>query len=185
METLEPNRKFTNTTIYLTALDSTVNVNSLFMLAVFIGLAWNPMDPNYSLITDPKCIPTQSIAEDLISFQVFSFASFLFSSLIALSIKQALKISRRYNGGSVDTSVLMARVNKTMLRVGILLISVGSVCGCGFLMLALVNVVQVKLGKLGCVSGSGYSIAAIVPLVIFVPIALLVNVGLVFYAFTR
>ncbi|KAF5195593.1 maternal effect embryo arrest [Thalictrum thalictroides] len=181
----EPIPKFTS--IYLTALDGALNVNSLFMLAVFLGLAWNPFDPNYSLIDDDRCFPGVKVAEDLISFHVFSFASFLFSSLIALSLKQALKISRR-NSSSIDrgdiTRIMKARINKTFLRVGILAISAGSVFGCGFLVLAMINVVQLKLGVLSC-PNSNYSISAIVPLVIFVPGALLIYVCLVLYAFTR
>ena len=54
---------------------------------------------------------------------------------------------------------------------------------CGFLMMALVNVVQLKLGTLAC--GSGKAIAAVVPLVILVPIALVIYVCVVVYAFTR
>lgn len=60
---------------------------------------------------------------------------------------------------------------------------VGSVGGCGFLMMALINVVQIKLGTLSC--GSSHAIAAVIPLLIFVPIALLVYVSVVLYAFTR
>lgn len=59
----------------------------------------------------------------------------------------------------------------------------GSVCGCVFLMLALINVVQIKLGILSC--GSGHSIAAVVPLVILVPTALLIYIFIVLYAFTH
>jgi hypothetical protein len=44
--------------------------------------------------------------------------------------------------------------------------------------MALVNVVQVKLGRLGC----GAAWAAVVPLV---PAAMLIYIGIVFYAFTR
>jgi hypothetical protein len=48
-------------------------------------------------------------------------------------------------------------------------------------MMALVNVVQVKLGRLGC----GAAWAAVVPLVTLVPAAMLIYIGIVFYAFTR
>jgi hypothetical protein len=64
-----------------------------------------------------------------------------------------------------------------------LISGIGSVFGCGFLMLALVNVVQIKLGTLAC--GSQHAFAAVVPLFIFVPISLLVYVTVVLYAFTR
>ncbi|PIA59958.1 hypothetical protein AQUCO_00400674v1, partial [Aquilegia coerulea] len=178
----EPNRKLTS--VYLAALDGAVNVNSLFMLAVFLGLAWNPpFDPNYSMIDDKRCFPGPKVAQDVISFQVFSFASFLFSSLIALSLKQVLKISRRSHRGdeSINMRIMKARINKTFLRVGILAISAGSVFGCGFLVLAMINVIQLKLGKLNC-PNSNYTISAIVPLVIFVPGALLIYVCLILYA---
>lgn len=51
-------------------------------------------------------------------------------------------------------------------------------------MLALVNVVQIKLGLLGC-GGTRHGYAAVVPLVTFVPAGLLIYVCTVFYAFTR
>ncbi|KAF5195856.1 maternal effect embryo arrest [Thalictrum thalictroides] len=183
---METSHKF-GTSIYLTALDGAVNVNSLFMLAVFIGLAWDPFDPNYSLINDDRCFPGAKVAEDLICFHVYSFASFLFSSLIALSLKQGLKISRNSNNShhrGDNMRIMKARINKTFLRIGILAISAGSVFGCGFLVLAMINVVRLKLGTLSCPS-SNYSIAALVPLLIFVPGALLIYVCLVLYAFTR
>ncbi|XVE52591.1 hypothetical protein DITRI_Ditri02bG0134200 [Diplodiscus trichospermus] len=74
-------------------------------------------------------------------------------------------------------------VNKTSLRVGMLVSGAGSVAGCAFLMLALVNVVQIKVGTLAC--GSGHAYAAVVPLVILVPLALLIYVCVGLYAFTR
>lgn len=173
------------TSIHITALDGIVNVNSLFTLAVFIGLAWNPADPATTLIepTDPtSCSPAPKIAEDLIAFHVYSFSSFLFSSLVALAIKQAIRIAKTSNHHSHLPEIL-AHVNKNLVRVGMLVSGVGSVCGCVFLMLALVNVVQFKLGTLAC--GSGHSFAAVVPLVILVPAALLIYVCIVVYAFTR
>nr|XP_043631979.1 uncharacterized protein LOC122603366 isoform X2 [Erigeron canadensis] len=146
------------TSIHITALDGIINVNSLFTLAVFIGLAWQPTDPNNSLVNDPNCVASQKIAEDLICFHVYSFSSFLFSSLVALSLKQAIRIAKT----SCDTRRLMVftfdmcHVNKNALRVGYLVSAVGSVCGCGFLMMALVNVAQIKLGTLSCGSSHTY-----------------------------
>ncbi|KAL4576320.1 hypothetical protein LXL04_012412 [Taraxacum kok-saghyz] len=146
------------TTIHITALDGIVNVNSLFTLAVFIGLAWQPTDPNNSLVDDPKCVAGPKIAEDLICFHVYSFSSFLFSSLVALSLKQAIRIAKT----SCETRRLMiftfdmCHINKNALRVGYLISAMGSVCGCGFLMMALVNVAQIKLGTLGCGSSHTY-----------------------------
>ncbi|PIM99423.1 hypothetical protein CDL12_28083 [Handroanthus impetiginosus] len=178
------------TSIHITALDGIVNVNSLFTLAVFIGLAWNPTDPNNSLIDqtqEPGCSPSPKVAENLITFHVYSFSCFLFSSLVAMGLKQAIRLSRRarahYNH-HILWAFDLAHVNETALRVGYVVSAVGSVCGSVFLMLALVNVAQIKLGKLGC-GGSRHVYGAVVPLVILVPSGLLIYVCTVFYAFTR
>ena len=48
-------------------------------------------------------------------------------------------------------------------------------------MMALINVVQIKLGTLSC--GSSQTYAAVVPLVILVPFALVIYICLVSYAF--
>ena len=168
------------TSVHVTALDGIVNVNSLFTLAVFVGLAWNPNDPSNTLINDQACAAGPSKAEDLVAFHVYSFSSFLFSSLIALGLKQAIRITRT---ASYHPAEFFARIDKSILRVGMLVSGVGSFCGCGFLMMALVNVVQIKLGTFSC--GSSASFAAVVPLFILVPIALLIYACVILYAFTR
>ncbi|KAF5800037.1 hypothetical protein HanXRQr2_Chr07g0311461 [Helianthus annuus] len=176
------------TAIHITALDGIVNVNSLFTLAVFIGLAWSPTDPNNSLVTDPTCVAGPSIAENLVCFHVYSFSSFLFSSLVALSLKQAIRISKTTSCEPRRVLMFtfdMCHINKNVLRTGYLVSAVGSVCGCGFLMMALVNVAQIKLGVLGCESGSAHVYGAVVPLLTFVPLGLLTYVFFVLFAFTR
>uniref|UniRef100_A0A0D9XW38 Uncharacterized protein n=1 Tax=Leersia perrieri TaxID=77586 RepID=A0A0D9XW38_9ORYZ len=154
-----------------------VNVNSLFTLAAFIGLAWRPF-----------ASPTAPTA--FACFHVLAFACFLFSSIVALCLKQIVRTypSQHYprrSFGSAATS-RTARINRAALRVGIVASAVGSMCGCGFLMMALVNVVQVKLSRLRCGAGGGAAWGAVVPLVTLVPTAmLLIYIGIVFYAFTR
>ncbi|XP_004293028.1 PREDICTED: uncharacterized protein LOC101312901 [Fragaria vesca subsp. vesca] len=164
-----------STRIHIMALDGIVNVNSLFSIALFIGLTWYPTtDLNSMLLGSNKaCAAGTDAAEGLISFHVYSFSSFLFSSLIALALKQAIKISQISccssigNGGS-DSELLVANmghVNQVGLRVGTLVSAFGSVLGCGFLMMALVDLVQIKLGRLSC--GDLYTFAAIGPLLAF------------------
>nr|GMD00481.1 uncharacterized protein LOC109148105 [Ipomoea batatas] len=75
------------TAIHITALDGIIHVNSLFSLAVFVGLSWNPRDPNNRLTDDPKCLPDPKVAEDLVAFHVYSFACFLFSSHFHLHLR--------------------------------------------------------------------------------------------------
>ncbi|KAL3523912.1 hypothetical protein ACH5RR_016746 [Cinchona calisaya] len=170
------------TTIHVAALDGIINVNSLFTLAVFIGLSWNPTDPENRLNSDPNCQAGPKIAENLVAFHVYSFSSFLFSSLIALGLKQAIRLARSAHYRTILTFDL-AHVNKNALRAGYLISAAGSASGCLFLMLALINVAQIKLGTLSC--GSPYSFGAVVPLVILVSIGLLIYVCTVFYAFTQ
>ena len=169
------------TSVHVTALDGIVNVNSLFTLAVFVGLAWNPNDPSNTLINDQACAAGPSKAEDLVAFHVYSFSSFLFSSLIALGLKQAIRISK---SPTYHPYEFIARTHKSFLRVGMLVSGIGSFSGCGFLMMALVNVVQIKLGTLACGTSSD-SFAAVIPLVILVPVALLIYASIILYAFSR
>ena len=171
----------TGTSVHVTALDGIVNANSLFTLAVFVGLTWNSDDPNNNLINDQDCVADSSKAKDLVAFHVYSFSSFLFSSLIALGLKQAIRISK---SPTYHRDEFIARSHKTFLRVGMLVSSIGSFCGCGFLMMALVNVVQIKLGTLTC-GNSSDSFAAVIPLIILVPVALLVYASMILYAFSR
>lgn len=107
-----------------------------------------------------------------------------------MSLKQAIRTTTTTttNGNVVveaEARVLNAgegRVNLAALRVGIVASCVASVLGCGFLTMALVDLVQIKLGPLEC-KRSFHALAAIVPLVVLVPSALVIYVFLVLYAF--
>ncbi|KAK2435894.1 maternal effect embryo arrest protein [Trifolium repens] len=182
-------RKLTTTSIHIMALDGIVNVNSLFTLALFLGITSTNTDS--TLVGDnPTCVAGSSVAESLISYHVYSFSSFLFSSLIALAIKNVINISKGGVDGAATNYLVQGyfsdfavEVNTVALRLGTLVSAFGSVFGCGFLVMALVDLVQIKLGTLAC--GSHYTLAAITPLLILVPAALLIYVILVLYAFTR
>ncbi|KAG7564728.1 hypothetical protein ISN44_As10g014820 [Arabidopsis suecica] len=189
-------RLLPTTLIHVTALDGIVNVNSLFSLALFLGLTTSgnitfrvssSASENHHL---RRCIAAKgpALAERLVSSHVYSFSLFLFSSLIAMSLKQAIRTTTTTTNGNVleeEARVLNAgegRVNLAALRVGIVASCVASVLGCGFLTMALVDLVQIKLGPLEC-KRSFHALAAIVPLVVLVPSALVIYVFLVLYAF--
>ncbi|XP_076892333.1 uncharacterized protein LOC143544046 [Bidens hawaiensis] len=174
-----------NTTIHMMALDGIVNVNSLFTLGLFLGLAVNPADPNYTLVnsSNTSCLAHSSVAENLVSFHVYSFSSFLFSSLIAFGLKQAVRTVKDGETRVEVSDGTIAHVNLRVLRGGMLASAAGSVSGCLFLTLALVNLVQIKLGKLGCLDW--YGVAAVGPLVVLVPFALTIYICIVLHAFTR
>ncbi|XP_058197663.1 uncharacterized protein LOC131313392 [Rhododendron vialii] len=168
------------TSIHAMALDGIVNVNSLFTVATFLGLALNPANLTSTLLDPTKssssCAPTTSVAEHLVTFHVYSFSSFLFSSLIASALKQAVKAADNSDNPT-------AQVSLKALRAGTLASAAGSASGCVFLMLALVDLIQIKLGVLSC--WSWYTLAAIAPLVTLVPSALVAYICLVLHAFTR
>ncbi|KAK1428692.1 hypothetical protein QVD17_17531 [Tagetes erecta] len=178
-------RNLKSTTIHMMALDGIVNVNSLFTLGLFLGLAVNPMDPSYTLVdsSDKSCMTSSSVAESMVAFHVYSFSSFLFSSLIAFGLKQAIRTVKDGDTRVEVSDGTIAHVNLRVLRVGILASAAGSVSGCLFLTLALVDLVQIKLGKLGCVDW--YGLVAVGPLVVLVPSALVIYICIVLHAFTR
>ncbi|KAE8687247.1 UDP-Glycosyltransferase superfamily protein [Hibiscus syriacus] len=182
--TVRLSRKISVTTIHVMALDGIVNVNSLFTFALFLGIAWYPTPTLIDANSSASCAARSDLAENLIACHVYSFSSFLFSSLIASAIKQAIKIRKDSNDSAArGVGAGLVDVNLMALRVGMLVSGVGSVFGCGFLMMALVALVQIKLGTLSC--GSLYSFFAIGPLVVLVPSALVFYRLIVLYAFTR
>jgi len=164
------------TNIHVSALDGLINVNSLFTLAVFVGLTITTPGAA-TLVDDSACIAGEDIARNLLTFQVVSFSSFLFSSLVAQGLKQAIVLIN----SKTLRDVFKAPINKHFLRFGMLLSAFGSVFGCIFLMLALMDVIQIKLGTLSC--GSIWSIRAVVPLFMLVPTALIIYIYIVLYAF--
>ncbi|GFZ19837.1 maternal effect embryo arrest 60 [Actinidia rufa] len=158
-------------------LDGIVTVNSLFTMASFLGLTLNPTDPNYTLV-DPTaaCVANSATAEHLVAFHVYSFSSFLFSSLVASALKQAIRMAK---GGELHGAA-PGHISLRALQAGIMASAMGASSGCIFLMLALVDLVQIKLGSWGW-----YSLAAIGPLVVLVPSALVIYICIVLHAFTR
>ncbi|XP_020205056.1 uncharacterized protein LOC109790332 [Cajanus cajan] len=185
-------RKASTTRIHIMALDGIVNVNSLFTLALFLGIT-TTSTTNTLIGDDAACAAATSISEGLIAYHVYSFSSFLFSSLIALALKNVINISKDVDDdglvlGNDSASIntwfhSVAKINTVVLRLGTLVSAFGSVFGCGFLVMALVDLVQIKLGTLAC--GSPHTYAAVAPLLVLVPTALLIYVFLVLYAFTR
>ncbi|GFP89947.1 hypothetical protein PHJA_001138500 [Phtheirospermum japonicum] len=169
-----------STSIHITALDGTLNVNSLFTIAVFLGIFINPADPKNRLVETTACAASSTVEKQFVQFHVYSFSSFLFSSLIASGLKLAISIIFKTSGREMHTG---GHVNLRVLRAGILATAAGSLFGCAFLALALVDLMQIKLGSLAC--WGWYTLAAVSPLLILVPSALLIYIGLLFHAFTK
>ncbi|XP_057488454.1 uncharacterized protein LOC130774438 isoform X2 [Actinidia eriantha] len=145
-------RRTTSTTsVHVTAL---VNVNSLFTIAVFVGLSLATPD-QHSLENPSACDAGLGAAKKLLVFKVVSFSFFLFSSLVAQGLKLAINL---LNSQDADEA-FRAHINVRVLRFGML----GSVMGCLFLMLSMVNIIEIRLGKLSCGNKSSvHTVAALV-----------------------
>uniref|UniRef100_A0ACD5VQK4 Uncharacterized protein n=1 Tax=Avena sativa TaxID=4498 RepID=A0ACD5VQK4_AVESA len=167
------------TSVHVTALDGVVNVNSLFTVAVFVGLSLATPGELRSLAGDPSCDAGSDVARSLIVLEVVAFSSFLFSSLVAQGLKLALNLIN-----SKDPHETHAHIDTRLVRLGMLASAVGSVVGCVFLMVSMVMVVQIRLGTIGCASNRAAAKAA-AGLVGLVSTALAVYIGTVFYTFTH
>ncbi|WOL09661.1 maternal effect embryoarrest 60 [Canna indica] len=171
-------RSQSTTSIHVTALDGLVNVNSLFTIAVFVGLSIASPGQR-SLEGRSACDAGPDVARYLLVFEVVSFSFFLFSSLVAQGLKLAINL---LNSNDIDEA-FRAHINARVLRLGMLASAVGSVMGCLFLVLSMVNVIQIRLGLLSC--GSQPAVRAVAALVTLVTTALAVYIATVFYAFTH
>uniref|UniRef100_A0A0D9XI73 Uncharacterized protein n=1 Tax=Leersia perrieri TaxID=77586 RepID=A0A0D9XI73_9ORYZ len=168
------------TSVHVTALDGVVNVNSLFTVAVFVGLSLATPGELRSLAGDASCDAGPGMARSLLVLEVVAFSSFLFSSLVAQGLKLALNLINSKD----PHDTLHAHIDARVLRLGMLASAVGSVVGCVFLMVSMVMVVQIRLGTLGCASNRAAAKAA-AGLVGLVTTALAFYVGTVFYTFTH
>lgn len=124
------------------------------------------------------CAASNQVQKDVISFSTYALSLFLFSSLVALALKQAVRLGKPHSTHAV-------RVDRVLLRAGLMAIALSSIIGVGFLMLVLVNLVQVKLGRLGCGAAATATAGAVIPLVTLVPAAMLIYTVVILHAFSR
>ncbi|XP_057965846.1 uncharacterized protein LOC131156299 [Malania oleifera] len=152
--------------IHRRALDDLVNINSLFTMAVFVGLSFASPGQLHSLENRSVCDADPGMARRLIIFEVISFACFLLSSLVAKTLKVQLDINRyKY---SRDWQSRLWRGCTLSLSL------MASFVGIVFLTLSMINFVQIRLGKLSC--GSMHAMQAMAPLSAIVLLALAIYV---------
>ncbi|XP_010513884.1 PREDICTED: uncharacterized protein LOC104789919 [Camelina sativa] len=166
------------TSVHVTALDGIVSANSLFTVAVFVGISFDqPQD--LSLTDRTECSAGRDVERDLVVFEVISFAFFLFSSLVAQGMKLAINL---LNSKETD-EVFKANINSDVLRFGVVGAAGGSILGCVFLLLSIVDVIQLRIGLLSC--GSVLAIHTVLALVVLVSSALSIYIFTVFYSFRK
>lgn len=150
--------------IFTKALDDIVNVNSLFTVAMFVGFSAASPD-QHSLENRQECDAGLVVGKRLVLFEVVSFACFLFSSLVAKSLKVYLNIFRddKFKGLG-----FLGLFRGSMFSLSVL----GSIVGVLFLTLSMSNVIQLKVGLLSC--GSSHALVAVISLSVIVLLGLLI-----------
>ncbi|KAF5930012.1 hypothetical protein HYC85_030885 [Camellia sinensis] len=123
---------------YNKAVDDLVNVNKLFTLAVFLGLAL-ATGQQHSLENRAECDAGTIVAKRLILFEVLSFTCFISSTVVVMAIKLRLNI---YGGGRK----FKHRIREMMVFVA----GLATFFAYFFLMLSMVDIIQIRLGKLSC-----------------------------------
>ncbi|KAK1270209.1 hypothetical protein QJS04_geneDACA007664 [Acorus gramineus] len=156
------------TKTHIKTLDWIVQTNSLFAFTSSFGFGLIPLFP------PDGCV---AVKKSMVIFNLCSLSSLVFSSLVALSLKKAIR------GGTL--------VNKTAVRAGMIISDIGTASGVVFMTLAFVSTVAralIERGRLSC--GDSLSAYAakepmlIVPFPIVLP-ALLIYLFNVIRARTR
>ncbi|CAL5353360.1 unnamed protein product [Camellia sinensis] len=144
----EEERKKKIKEILKSGLDDLVNVNSLLSIAVFVGLTYATPGQR-SLENRPECDAELLQAKILVVLEVVAFSFFLFSSLVAKSLKVNFQI---YDDGHFEIYKpgigRLTRWKWLFLSLPVL----ASFLGCFFLMLSMFYLIQIRLGRLSCKS---------------------------------
>ncbi|XP_058002248.1 uncharacterized protein LOC131179419 [Hevea brasiliensis] len=180
--------------IQLDGLDDLVAVNSIFTVAVFLGLtlASSPNQPSPE--NETKCQADAAMGKRAIRYEIISFACFLFSSLAAKSLKTYLNIYYEDKATDDKRSIFSwifsciyrcctcsdwerhKKLNDVTPKISgraLLFASslLASIVGIVLLTFSVVYIVQIKLGKLHC--GSGEATLPVVSLCVIVASGLL------------
>ncbi|XP_030472980.1 uncharacterized protein LOC130134365 [Syzygium oleosum] len=146
-------------------LEGIVGLNSWFTVAMFVGLSLANPGQVHSLEEDrPECDPDLKLRKQLIFYEIASFSFFIFSGFLGKTANIVLYIYERKKYTDPH--------RKVPSLVAFYLAIYGTVIGCLFLLLAMVNVAQIKLGKLSC--GSDYAVRTVTVLVGAVGVALMI-----------
>ncbi|KAI4370670.1 hypothetical protein MLD38_018994 [Melastoma candidum] len=128
-------------------LDDIVSLNSWFTVAMFVGLSLATPGQVHSLESRSECDPDANIRKRLVLYEIASFSFFIFSGFLGKTAKLILYIYERKAYANPHRQLFSL--------MGFYLSTYGTMIGCVFLVLAMVEVVEIKLGKISC--GSKYA----------------------------
>ncbi|KAK3444024.1 hypothetical protein EUGRSUZ_A00234 [Eucalyptus grandis] len=158
--------------VHQKALDDLVSVNSLFTAAVFVGLAVASAGQQ-NVEGNKLCEAGVHVARRLVKNEVISFACYLLSSLVAKALKTHLFTYLKGPQENLD------RWPKKALRGTLFTLSaLTSIIGGVFLLYSMVDMIQLRLGKIACKSTETmHAVGALIAvnglaLVIYVPFVL-------------
>ncbi|KAI3408921.1 uncharacterized protein J3R85_019988 [Psidium guajava] len=159
--------------VHQKALDDLVSVNSLFTVAVFVGLAvTNP--GQQSIEGNKHCEAGNHVARRLVKNEVISFACYLLSSLVAKALKTHLftYLIDPPSAGNITNKWSKA------LRGSLFALSTSTaIVGGVFLLISMVDMIQLRLGKITC--GGTQTVHAFAALVSVNILALVISVPFV------
>ncbi|CAL5033962.1 unnamed protein product [Urochloa decumbens] len=187
-----PTLRRRNPDVHVKALEGIVSANTFFTVAVFIGIT-GTITPSSTI--PPACVAGDDIARNFFLFEILSFGFYLLSSLVAQGMKLAVTLlaaDEFYGDGdqkpppSDDCEEMPAwraagprERRRAVLRFArpMMLLAAGcSIMGTFFLLLSMVDAIQLKFGLVSC--GSTLAVGATLGL------SALVLAGLIFYGST-
>ncbi|CAN6247842.1 unnamed protein product [Urochloa humidicola] len=187
-----PTLRRRNPDLHVKALEGIVSANTFFTVAVFIGIT-GTITPSSTI--PPACVAGDDIARTFFLFEILSFGFYLLSSLVAQGMKLAVTLlaADEFYGDadqkpppSDDCEEMPAwraagprERRRAVLRFArpMMLLAAGcSILGTFFLLLSMVDAIQLKFGLVSC--GSNLAVGATLGL------SALVVAGLLFYGST-
>lgn len=177
---LMPTLRRRNPELAVKALEGIVSANTFFTVAVFIGIT-GTITPSSTI--PPSCVAGDDIARNFFLFEILSFGFYLLSSLVAQGMKLTITLlaSDDFYGDSDkpppdDCEEMPAwraaaprERRRAVLRFAqpMMLLAAGcSIMGTFFLLLSMVDAIQLKFGILSCgiplAVGATFALSALV-----------------------
>ncbi|KAI3416661.1 uncharacterized protein J3R85_015215 [Psidium guajava] len=156
-------------------LDDIVSLNSFFTVAVFIGLSFAQPGQVQSLAEDSSCHPHATMRKRLVFYEIVSFSCFIFAGFLGKAVKVFLYTSEKRDALDREQNIVKPQEKshrKTTSLLGFYSSIYGTMLGCLLLLLAMIDVVQIKLGRFSC--HSKYTVATVCIMVGFIGLSLLI-----------